>query len=309
MRAVPGSLVGALLLAGCPDGGFGEGFVRSDDDDTVGGAGDDDDATGELDDDDDAVPLETGGSFGLWCYRYPDADWEVVSRCRFDGSFWHLLDEGTPGNQTGGVSIAAPAGIDACALTVWDEEDTVVQGDPGEPARYDSVSAGTITLSNGAAWSIDLEPAVGDAYSFELDGDHPPAYDASYDVVAAGEEFPAFGAAVYVPGALVLESPATDERFELTDGDLVVEWGGGTQEQLLLEIHNVDPLTTGNAQITCNVANDGAFTVPGAMVAQLPPTPIQLVLHQPWNGSVDVGEVTVGIGSTATAEARGDGPP
>jgi hypothetical protein len=89
------------------------------------------------------------------------------------------------------------------------------------------------------------------------------------------------------------------------DGGLELEWAGGSEETLWLELHNETVLTTGNAQVTCEIVNDGAFVVPAELIAQLPPDSIRLILGQPVSGVIEVDGYQVGIGSTSSAEARG----
>jgi len=296
-----------LILAACADLGS-DPFSRGDpdvlDDDDL--AGDDDDEA--TDDDDDDVALETAGSVALHCFEFPDDDWVIVRRCRFEASFWRLLERGEPG--TGGVSITSPAGPDTCALTVWDEADTVVEG--GTPSRTDAMSAGELTLTD-ASWAAPLPPdddgAGSITYALELDGDHPAHFGEPYAVEAEGEEFPPFDSSdtLRLPGAIHLAEPAPTESFSLPDGDLAVRWGGASEPTVWLELHNETVLTTGNAQITCEVVNDGAFDVPADLVAQLPPDALRLVLGQPVSGSFEVGGFAVGVGSGSSVEARGDG--
>ena len=109
-----------------------------------------------------------------------------------------------------------------------------------------------------------------------------------------------------MPQALLLQEPAPTAAFAI-DGSLEIAWTGGSEETLWLELHNETTLTTGNAQITCSVANDGAFEIPAELTAQLPPDALRLVLGQPVSGWFEAGGYRVDVGSTATVETRGHG--
>jgi hypothetical protein len=252
------------------------------------------------------VALETAGSVGIFAWREPDPAGGVAAGAQFSASFWSVVDPGDPGE--GGVTIAPPSDVDACALTLWTAEDAEVVG--ATPAVRQELLAGAITLS-GPSWSAEVLPNANDGattYYFELDPDHVIDFDSTYSVAAPGGTFPGFDVpdAIALPADLWLLAPASDAWFALDGGDWALAWQGGSEEELWIELANEAPHPTDNVQITCRAANDGAFTIPAALMAQVPEgVELRLTLDQPVSSSFQVNGLTVGVGATASAQALG----
>lgn len=280
------------FLVGCPS--TQPGFTS--------GPGDDDDAT----DAEGPEVLETAGSVGVFYWQKPDAQGDLQAGAQFSASFWNVLQYGEPGE--GGVDIAVPDAVDTCALTTWTLGDEATTG--GVDGIQQDLLAGALTLSS-PDWSVELPPNANDGpttYYFELNPDHTIHHLAPYGVAAPGGQFPAFDVpdALELPAALVLDQPTTDTYFALDGGAWELLWSGGSEERLWVELANESPGDAAQVQINCDVLNDGAFTIPADLMAQVPEGPeLRLTLDQPVSGTFEVEGLVVGTGVTASAQALG----
>ena len=301
MRALPLLLL-LLGLPACavPDG---DDFASSDDDDAVA---DDDDT-----DDGEGPQLGPGGSFGIWYWELPPPSGDgVMSGAGFIASFWEDITAGTPGTRVNGpVTWDSPLGADDCAVNVYDEADLEMTG--GTPGLSEERDAGIITVVS-PNWSVDVEPwpttTQQSQYYFELDPDYDVHFDLFYEVSVEGADFPAFDSFddLLVPDALHLIDPVPAEQFSIGTGDLIIEWDGGSADELWIELHHGSMLEFGNASIQCIALNDGQFTIPAAMTQQLPQGELlNLTIGQPRNVTVTVGTIEVDVGSSASATANG----
>ena len=298
------------LLLGCPDLTPVDSFARSED--AADDSNDDDDDDSNGDDDDSALgpALETLGSVSLACWEFPDADGHATSGCQFGASFWALIERGEPGS--GGVSYVSPSGADTCAVTLFSEADTAAEG--GSPDLTAALSAGTLSLGS-VLWDVDLEPVDrrdGElGYYLDLEPELEVPLGGSFDLAASGAQFPGFEApaALFLPAAIQLLSPPTGGLFELQAGDLEITWAGGSEDRLWLEFFNETLLVAGNAQITCDVVNDGSFVLPSELLDQLPDgDSLRLILSQTWSGELEVDGLGVGLGSSTSVQARAQAP-
>lgn len=294
-----------LLLGGCCDN-RGD-FLRGD----RAPAGEDDGDGLPADDDDDAVGgpgAGPGGNFGIWYWEMPpgDSGGDYVSVAGFLGSFADQVTESIPG--TGGLEWNHPEEPDSCAATIWDADDRRVTG--GTDGQTDPLHAGTITLSS-PSWSVDLEPEWNRGffhYGLELNPDYEVHFETYYELEATGATFPGFDstAELLVPAPLHLLSPAPSDDFEVSDEDFTIEWVGGSFEELWLEFHNGGGLEYNNVQINCRPLNDGSFTIPGELLDLFEPQDqLVILLSQPRNVSLVVGEHSIDVGSAASVQASG----
>jgi hypothetical protein len=302
-------LISLFFVSACPQPDIDNPWDEYDDDDA---ANDDDAAT---DDDDDEPQLGPGGSIGIWYWELPPPDPAdgVMIGAGFVGNFWEDLVPGVPGKPVNGpYDWEGPDGLDDCALNVYDEADMeYTEGTPGVSEERD---AGVITLES-PNWSVDIEPwattTQGSQYYFELDPYYEVHFDTFYDITVEGATFPAFDsfAELLVPDAIHLVYPVQAEQFELGAADFDIEWEGGSLDQIWIELHHGSMLEFGNASITCVADNDGAFSIPAAMIAQLPAGELlNLSISQPRNVTVVVEDIEVDVGSAASATANGTRP-
>ena len=295
-------LISLLLLPACPVPD------RAD----FAGEGDDDDATvDEPVDDDDESPLGPGGSMGIWYWELPPPAGDgVMSGAGFIANFWETLQAGEAGEPVNGpMSWDSPTGADDCAVNVYDEADLETTG--GVPGISEERDAGIITLVS-PSWSADVEPwptsKQQSQYYFELDPDYAVHFDTYYEVSVEGADFPAFDSLtdLLVPDALHLIDPVPAELFDVGTGDFVIEWDGGSADEIWIELHHGSMLEFDNASIQCIALNDGQFTIPAAMTQQLPQGELlNLTIGQPRNVTVTVGTIEVDVGSSASATANG----
>jgi hypothetical protein len=296
-----------LLLSACPatdrSGFWDEG---QDDDDATS---DDDDAV--ADDDDGGPQLGPGGSIGIWYWEQADPSGSgLMVGGGFIGHFWEDISAGTPGTRVNGpMDWDSPQGPDDCSVNVWDEADLETTG--GTPGVSEERDAGVITLSS-PSWSVDIEPwpttTQHSQYYFELEPALATQFDTYYDIDVEGDEFPAFqtSADLLVHDALHLVDPAAVDGFTLDGADLDITWTGGSADTIWIELHHGSTLEFDNASINCVALNDGSFTIPGDMIAQLPADVLlNLTLGQPRNVTVVVGDIEVDVGSSASTMTNG----
>ena len=252
-----------LLLICCPgddDDATGDDDVTGDDDTTVG---DDDDDSSADDDDDMFVPEQIDGQVQVQFNEVPDNAGGIASQGLIWANFYEEISPEEPG-----YTENQPDGTDDCAFTSYaatDIQNTV-------PAERTYQSAGEMTVSGGGgSWSLTpVDPGTGYIfYQWPLNVTTDLAYDVSYDVSAPGDTFPAIDApaSIQMPSEMHLTSPASNEMLTLS-GDVTVQWSGGGTMNATLKVHAIDGINY--ADIICDVANDGEFTIPASYVSQLP---------------------------------------
>ncbi|MDP7110377.1 MAG: hypothetical protein QGH45_00365, partial [Myxococcota bacterium] len=186
-----------------------------------------------------------------------------------------IVEEGVSG-----VEYEFPDVIDDCVLTLYDDD----EAHSGSAAVWNHQSAGSLSIVGGEL-DLTVTPTVGGdtiVYQQQI-GPADLAVATTYDVSAAGDDFPAFDApaGIDMPEPIHLTAPALELPFE-ADGDLEVTWSGGDIGSLLVYISStdssVDPSQHGF--LICEVTGDGHFTMPGDLIDQLPSGYASLVLTQ-----------------------------
>jgi hypothetical protein len=169
------------------------------------------------------------------------------------------------------VAAGVPSQIDTC---------TVVQ--PGAPtptptAGPVSRDAGADVLLSGAS-SIDLARATNGSFLYYSPATAPlplssiaegGTYDLSWPGAAGGVAAQTLTNAVTAPAALLITSPDLTHVVTLS-GAIPVTWTGTSPDPAWISFSIV---ASGTSQITsamCHVTDDGAFTIPANIVAQLP---------------------------------------
>ena len=280
------------LFIGCPaptrdDNPSDDDDAVGDDDDAVGddddAVGDDDDAVGDDDDavgdDDDAtIPESTDGNIALTLYRMPDGVGGVNEGGSFSAMFFEELAA-----PTGGVVYDMPAGPEDCAVTTYTYSDLV----GGTPGQYDYLSAGPLTVQ-GPGGSFTVQPSFGGgvvSYSelLQLGSDLVPG--ATYEIDAAGADLSPFHATIEMPADLTVTSPPIAQSFS-APGALDIQWSGGENASVWISVSVVAGQNYG--YVYCEANNDGSFSVPSTVMAQLPSGDATLTVTQPLWDYVEV---------------------
>jgi|GEM_PF-3116608 len=295
----------SFLVAGCAV--HTDDFLRGERDFIA--ADDDDDATlpsGEGD------GLGPNGDVGIWYWEGPPGpdDIDLAAVSGFIANFRDEIEAGEAG--TGGVDFNGPTGPDTCALTMWDAADLVVTG--GVPGYTEDLEAGDITLTS-PTWSEVIVPGSGNTalqYVLELNPDLEVHFGVPYVISSAGGTFPAFGFTqeFVMPTAIHLLGPAPAVFFEAGPDDLELQWEGGEPDNLIhVELLTNTELTTDNALIQCQMVNDGEFSIPGALLAQLPAgQQVNLLLSQNVEVWEDVDGYPVKLTTSTSAQSIGSTP-
>lgn len=277
-----------FVLVGCPADEPGGG---DDDDDDSANPGDDDDVFG----DDDDMAGDTDGTVSLMQTTTGSMDLGVI----FSATFATIVTPAEPGYVTN-----MPAGQDDCAITFFTAEE-LTGGDHGE---YLYESAGTLTLAGGGI-SLDVVPE--DQGGVLTYSDQLPTgqftFGVDYGVTASGDVFPAFSGVLEMTDQIVLTQPDPQGMVQLGAGDLPVEWSGFDGSEAAIFMTFVDENTDG-AVIVCTVQNDGAFTVPGSFMDQLPTGSGSILLEQYNWTQTDAGGRTVSLVAGSVAMATGMTP-
>lgn len=295
MRALLLLIALPLFLLGCATSSAG-GFSS--------GEGPDEEVDEEEED-----PLGPGGLFGVWYWELPSDtggldDYEPVAG--FNASFTDTIVASIPGE--GGIEWASP-GPEECVVTTWDADDALVTG--GLPGESEEMDAGIITLST-PAWTVDLEAWNHDGpsqYYFELNPDHEVYFDAFYEVSTSGDDMPAFSSVseLLVPAALHLSWPHISGWFEVPEDDMVVTWTGGSMDEVWIEFHADELFEYDNVQINCRADNDGEFAIPQDLTELLPTgESLVLALQQPRTTTFVVDDISIDVGSGASAQCNGE---
>ena len=245
------------LLPGCP--GSDDDDSWSDDD----SAGDDDDAVGDdddvSDDDDATVPASTDGNVSVTLYRMPDGMGGVMEGGNFSAMFFEEIVA-----PTGGVEHTMPTGPEDCQITLYTDQEL----HSGTQGQYAYFSAGELTV-DGPNGSFVVQPMGGTVVTYQhvmqLGADLVPG--GTYDVDAAGAEFPSFQASIDLPDDLDLHSPAVTQTLQI-DGAVDVQWSTGSDATVYISVSSTDGQDYG--YIYCEAANDGSFTVPANLIDQMP---------------------------------------
>jgi hypothetical protein len=154
------------------------------------------------------------------------------------------------------------------------------------------VSAGPITVTGL------VQPLVFQPGPFGYTPEPAPGADLfapgmTIDVTAPGDAAPGFAAALTGVDTLV----APFQNLTLVDGqDAPITWtaAGDAMIQIALVVgwHGAPP----EATLICETADDGAFTIPGAIIAELPRASTGLEAHASWIQRVDRAVVTLPAG-------------
>jgi hypothetical protein len=81
---------------------------------------------------------------------------------------------------------------------------------------------------------------------------------------------------------------------------------GGSAEELHLEFHNEGDHEYNNVEVHCRPLNDGSFIIPGEIVALFGNEDhIQLMLSQPRNVELVVGDFFVDVASASSTSVSG----
>ncbi len=300
------------LLLGCPvqppytdDDGADDDGADDDgaDDDAADDDGADDDAGDDDAGDDDSAPDAVDGYVSISFYESPDGMGGTLTGATLSGSFYDVISE-----ASGGVSYGMPAAVDDCALTLYDYDDLT----GGQAAVYDYLDAGVLTVSGPGGPFTPPFADLGNgywAYQMSLQPGSQLQFGATYGVAASGDEFPAFDApgSLEMPAAIQLLSPSqTGPAFSL-GGPLDVAWSGGDPGTVMIYVSVASPQLD-YGYIACEASNDGAFTVPAALIQQLPDGSATLSLMQSNWTQVAAGGRWVTVAGMITLNAIGTKP-
>lgn len=176
-----------------------------------------------------------------------------------------LYDIVAPGASA--VIFAQPNGVDQCALTLYQLVDLGL----GTANTLVHQSAGTLTVENPSTGDLVYVFRAQNVYYRDILPATDMPLDGSYIVTAPGDVFPGFTGEVKLPRERLLAEPA--HGFTTPGGDLQLVWTGGDPGQIRLQVDAQDSeptATQSRGHLECQIANDGAFTVPGALIDQLP---------------------------------------
>jgi hypothetical protein len=255
-------LIFSLALLGCPGNDDDDTSPAGDDDSSATDDDDDDDDTGMTDDDDDTAPGEVDGEILVELNEFNNGGGGQVATGRIYAELYDII---TP--SVGGVAWNEATTIDTCAVTLytWDDLQTET------PAETEYQSAGVLTVSSvgGTSEVAPISAGVKTFYQTLLTPGSEMPYGVMYSVSAPGDEFPAFDFpdALEMPPEMHLTNPTPSQQAVLT-GDFPVQWSGGGNDAVFLIVNIVSGSDYG--QVHCMVDNDGAFTIPGTDLAQLP---------------------------------------
>jgi len=201
-----------------------------------------------------------GGSFGGYV---------TLSHVRVEipanNSFNETVSAAAAFYQPIAVSVATPA-LDSCTFTTPGATPTpaaVISRDAGSdvqlsgPASIDMPSANNAGFLYYMATSLPVGDAAGGA-----------TYSVSWPGATGGVEAETFSNALVVPGALSVTAPDFTQVVSL-GGDLPITWTGSSSTPATITITTVVSASD-YGSITCRVTDDGSFTVPGSLIAQLP---------------------------------------
>jgi hypothetical protein len=224
-----------------------------------------------------------------------DGDASVVHLTAEEGpSAWFLgrfrLETRAP---VPGVTFDLPDGPDDCRLTTY----TLDELGGGVAGAYTSQRVGPLTV-RGPGVEQTLEPGTDDVYELALDPLTFP-FGSTWDLEAPGDTWPALSlaGAIEVGPAWTLSAPAPG--FTLA-GPLSLAWSGGDEAPLRVRLETSG---AGDARCTliCDLDNDGAFTIDGALIDGLPPGRASLHVEQAHGGYHEVDGRTLRVtGSVVT---------
>jgi hypothetical protein len=217
-------------------------------------------------------------------------------------SFYDLVSE-----PVGTLEYAWPTAVEQCEITLYDYDDLT----GGTAGVYDYLSAGELTVEGGNhTFPLSFTNLGGGYWGYQttLAPGSEMQFGQSYDVTAGGDEFPGFIApgALSVPAPLQLISPSIAGSFHVS-GDLPVTWSGGDPGTLFVYV-SLSSVSMEYAYIACEVANDGSFTVPAALLNQAPDGSGTVTLSQSNWTYVETGGRTVGIYGMLSLTAMGSKP-
>jgi hypothetical protein len=165
----------------------------------------------------------------------------------------------------GGQHTLLPDALGACASLTYTSEPS------GDGWQRTIQSAGPVTFRGPSSLpALDPQPQLGNGYYGALDA-ASFAFASTWDVSALGSAFPAFDLLgdIEVPGDVILQFPGADFVLE---SPFDLRWSGGDPDvSVTIRITATDIVGVANGRIVCEVPNDGAFSVPAPLIAQMPP--------------------------------------
>ncbi|GDX82566.1 hypothetical protein LBMAG42_43770 [Deltaproteobacteria bacterium] len=158
----------------------------------------------------------------------------------------------------------------------------------------DWFTAGTVTSIVGReafdlAWSDGGDVEHYQAYPYDSDG-ATPVYGGSYSLRTTGDEAPAMEVAVAgtLPEAVALTAPGLVSGGTVSADQLATfTWESSSEESMFIEIifTRSDEDTQG-IELSCEVVDDGSFTLPDSVLSQL---------RSGWSGRVELTRKTVAV--------------
>lgn len=303
------ALVGTLMLGACSSSSDSDDDTPDDladiEDPLDVADGDDTDDIADGDDTDDVDPPTTTPP------STPTAD-GLVETTIFGGVFFSQLDPSLPPPLDGSI-VFAEFGVadepqplaeiddilfvtsELCEVTTSDDFDDI------EDSPFDTVSAGdNIVISSPAGTFVTLVPELDDgdlAYDVEDGATVPSPLPSGLTVDIPGDVFPAFSN-VAVPDV----DPLTGVETSGPD-NMSVSWNPGSNDGPILAISVID--ITSGAGATCFTADDGEFSFPADVQAELDAdfTASAISLIRLDNNIVSQGDVVLSVSNNSVANA------
>ena len=243
-------LLAVLAAAGCAAGAS-----------SGNGAGDDTSTTGT------PTPTATGTPFLYGGFAY-------VARVRVEVPATGTPSESGSADATFYVPYTIPGGapglpaVDQCTLSIAGATPT-----PTAVATPAYRSAGSdVTLTGASTFDMPMTTtATGYVYYPATIPAADIAGGSAWSLSWPGADVAAesFASAITMPAALSITSPDVTQVVTVGAGDLPVSWtgsGSGPAELIL----TVEASASDWGSILCEPADDGSFTIPGSLIAQLP---------------------------------------
>ena len=190
------------------------------------------------------------------------------------------------------VSLETPVGEcvtdDDCApeqqcVSDYDDEGSPEPGSEHCETPRDFIDVGSVTLGGASSGPLTLSYNAGQSGAYTTaGGDGTVAagtmtYDTTYTLSGDGDAAQGLGALtgeLYMPSQLVITSPAMGDVGMGMEGitisstlDLSLTWAGSSDGVLKLDLAGAS-FTGDTGGIHCVLEDDGAFTIPAAMVAE-----------------------------------------
>ncbi len=141
---------------------------------------------------------------------------------------------------------------------------------------YDALSAGTATLHGlGFSEPMPMTEPPNERYTAALsDLGHTPQWGEPYGITWTGDRLPAgdLPELVHLPDELEIVTPPNLDWLFI-DADFELAWTGAGNPPLTLRATFTPDLMGGTEwyELTCAMSDDGAFIIPGAIIALIPP--------------------------------------